>query len=181
MGLDMYFEKSIYIGNNYKGEEHPWNKEPMTKIDIPGIDEERVTSIRESVGYLRKANAIHKWLVDNLNNGEDNNGENYFPKEKIEELLTNIKLVLGSTKLVKGMVHNGTTYSKEKGEQKIIEKGKLLEDCSIAEEVLPTQSGFFFGNTEYNEYYWQDLKEMKKICEHMLKDDTASYYYISSW
>ena len=25
------------------------------------------------------------------------------------------------------------------------------------EEVLPTESGFFFGTTEYNEYYYGDL------------------------
>ena len=27
-------------------------------------------------------------------------------------------------------------------------------------ELLPTQSGFFFGNTDYNEWYFDDVKEM---------------------
>ncbi len=41
---------------------------------------------------------------------------------------------------------------------------KLLEVCkqvaadpSKAEELLPTQSGFFFGGTEYDEYYMNSI------------------------
>ena len=37
---------------------------------------------------------------------------------------------------------------------------QVLEDHSLAETLLPTQSGFFFGNTEYNDWYFDDVKEV---------------------
>lgn len=43
---------------------------------------------------------------------------------------------------------------------------KVLADNSLAQELLPTQSGFFFGGTEYDDYYFYDvedcLKQMKE-------------------
>lgn len=43
----------------------------------------------------------------------------------------------------------------------LIEKCKLvLEDHSRAEELLPTQGGFFFGSTDYDEYYFDDVKDV---------------------
>jgi hypothetical protein len=53
---------------------------------------------------------------------------------------------------------------------------KLLEDCkqvlndhSLAPMVLPTQSGFFFGSTEYDEYYFEDLEDTVKILEPVIE------------
>lgn len=37
---------------------------------------------------------------------------------------------------------------------------QVLEDHSLAETLLPTQSGFFFGDTEYNDCYFDDVKEV---------------------
>ena len=37
----------------------------------------------------------------------------------------------------------------------------VLEDHSRADELLPTIDGFFFGNTEYNEWYFRDVAEVK--------------------
>lgn len=43
----------------------------------------------------------------------------------------------------------------------------VLNDHSLAEEIMPTQGGFFFGSTNYDEDYFQDLeytvKEVTKI------------------
>ena len=35
---------------------------------------------------------------------------------------------------------------------------KVLDDNSLAEELLPTRSGFFFGSTDYDEWYFEDIK-----------------------
>ena len=35
---------------------------------------------------------------------------------------------------------------------------KSVEDRIRCAELLPTQSGFFFGNTEYDEYYFNDVE-----------------------
>ena len=44
----------------------------------------------------------------------------------------------------------------------------VLNDNSTAEILLPTRSGFFFGDTDYNEYYFDNVKEVKKFIEETL-------------
>jgi len=67
---------------------------------------------------------------------------------------------------------------------------KVLEDHSKAPELLPTQDGFFFGSTEYDEYYFQDVEYTKKVCEAAIKmlkaqaaNETYTYeiHYQASW
>ena len=68
---------------------------------------------------------------------------------------------------------------------------KLREICKEVidnnkPELLPTTSGFFFGSTEYDDWYWQDVKEtyelMSDLCqdEDIMKGDVQVYYQ-SSW
>lgn len=38
---------------------------------------------------------------------------------------------------------------------------EVLNDHNKASELLPTTSGFFFGSTEYDEYYFDDVKQVK--------------------
>lgn len=39
---------------------------------------------------------------------------------------------------------------------------KVLADHSQADKLLPTRSGFFFGSTGYDEYYYQDVEDVLK-------------------
>lgn len=36
---------------------------------------------------------------------------------------------------------------------------QILKNPALAEELLPTQEGFFFGGTEYNDWYMDNIKE----------------------
>lgn len=48
--------------------------------------------------------------------------------------------------------------------------------------LLPTQSGFFFGSTDYNEWYYYDVKDTKKKLKKVLKslkDDEVCWFYFS--
>lgn len=60
---------------------------------------------------------------------------------------------------------------------------QVLKYHSLAHSLLPTQSGFFFGSTEYNAYYFEEvkdcLKQMKKYRK-LLKDGVTGYV-IFSW
>lgn len=60
---------------------------------------------------------------------------------------------------------------------------QVLQDPSKAPELLPTLSGFFFGGTEYDEWYFNDLKETINIIDKALgsvsEEDT--FVYRSSW
>ena len=150
MGLDMYLNKKIYVGNNYR------DKDKQIKIVIPKnqkgvlfptnkIMQERVTYIEERIGYWRKANAIHQWFVDNVQGGDDNCRDYYVDEDNLKRLLNIVN--------------------------------QVLEDNSLAPKLLPTQEGFFFGSQEYDDYYFQDLKDTKKIIENALKEKGGEIYY----
>lgn len=60
----------------------------------------------------------------------------------------------------------------------------VLDDMSKAEEFLPSTNGFFFGSTDYDEYYKQDLEYTVERLEKILKDpalEKCDFYYQSSW
>lgn len=64
----------------------------------------------------------------------------------------------------------------------------LLNDVnhnhSKAEDLLPTRSGFFFGGTDYNDYYFSDVTDAIKMCELFLKYfdfDKYDLVYQASW
>lgn len=60
----------------------------------------------------------------------------------------------------------------------------VLDDHSKAEELLPTQEGFFFGDTGYNEYYFADLKYTIEMLTPFITDEDWlgwDFYYQSSW
>ena len=59
---------------------------------------------------------------------------------------------------------------------------KVLNNHALSEQLLPTASGFFFGSTEYDEYYYGSLKELVDTLEPELKEEDDSYYiYRASW
>mgnify|MGYP006893627881 FL=1 len=58
---------------------------------------------------------------------------------------------------------------------------KVKADHSLAEELLPSASGFFFGNTDYDEWYYNDIDDTISILEGALEDVNGEYYYTSSW
>jgi hypothetical protein len=50
---------------------------------------------------------------------------------------------LAKSKLVKGKVYNGSTWTKETGEVENWEEGMVIEDPTTAKEVLPVIPGCF--------------------------------------
>lgn len=59
---------------------------------------------------------------------------------------------------------------------------QVLEAPALAEEILPVQQGFFFGSDEYDEWYFEDLKETVKIIDKVLEmPEEWDFYYQASW
>ena len=166
MGLDMYMyvRKSESVGH--------WQDDYKEKISgfYPPEFENLQNKIAErnflskdtmyQVGYWRKANAIHNWIVTNCAKGVDNCQEIYMSKSNLQHLLDTCK--------------------------------EVLSDHSKAEDLLPTKDGFFFGNLEYNEWYFKDLNYTVELLTDVLKllDDNEKeqsfylYYdviYQASW
>ena len=162
MGLDMYLERKIYLGGK-------WDKDIkvlVLKDNKPlGLDLSNVEYVTESCGYWRKANAIHQWFVTNVQDGKDDCGEYHVSDEKLQALLELCNKVLAYKDKV------------------LVEKDeKALEQVH---ELLPTQSGFFFGSLDYDEYYFEYVADTISIITEALKENAksnkSSIYYSSSW
>lgn len=140
--------------------------------------------IAEHVGYWRKANQIHNWFVENIQDGVDDcNYHREVTEEDLEELLDLCKRVLNSCEMASGQIQNGYQYANGVMSP-IMEYGHYVKDSSVAEELLPTTSGCFFGGTNYDQYYVEDIKNTIDIITKVLETtnfDTQMIYYVSSW
>lgn len=58
---------------------------------------------------------------------------------------------------------------------------QVLADHSLAEELLPTSAGFFFGSTNFDEYYFKDLVYTVKVIDRCLKSKFDYFEYQASW
>lgn len=191
MGLDMYLEKCNRKAWGYKDfdiEDIKQNKPKLYEELKPYIHQRgselfRWESLFEEVGYWRKANAIHKWFVDNVQNGEDDCGYYEVIKEQLKKLLGICKTVKASTELKDGWVKNGERF--ENGMWcPMFEEGQTIVNSEVAAELLPTQSGFFFGGTDYDQWYMQDIEQTIEILTEVLDTtdfDVDMIVYCSSW
>ncbi len=179
----MYLTKRVFIGAQYETRGITGTIALKAKGEPIKVNKKRVSYIIEDAGYWRKANAIHQWFVTNVQDGKDDCGEYYVTEDKLRQLLELCNRVLAASKPVKGKVTNGYRITAGGEQVPILEDGETIEDSSVAEELLPTQGGFFFGSTEYNQYYLEDIRNTKKIIEDALKDagEGVEFYYSASW
>lgn len=154
MGLDMYLNGKRYL----------WDFGDSADKDIasnigtmfPEIGDKRVRQVEVEFMYWRKANAIHQWFVDNVQEGEDDCGEYSVREEHLVALRNACQSV--------------------------------IDDPDNAEKYLPTQGGFFFGHTDYDEHYFDEVRRTLDWLNTVLfvnKFDKSlqqwDFYYQSSW
>jgi hypothetical protein len=185
MGLDMYLKANKYIG----GWEHtPEDERKLYSAlreatGVTPIYNSPVFAVTATVGYWRKANAIHRWFVENVQDGEDNCRDYYVSREQLMELRDLCQKALDKAQTVEGEVCTGVSYSSE-GRKVLTQSGKIVTNPEAMEELLPTQEGFFFGSTEYDEFYLQDLRDTIEIVNRVLSDPALKgwdFEYRSSW
>lgn len=73
------------------------------------------------------------------------------------------------------------SFSKEDMEDLLSDVRKVLANPDLASEILPTQSGFFFGSTEYDKWYFEDLKAVEQALSEALKDRREHQYIYHAW
>lgn len=172
MGLDMMLYKK-----RKKDKINDWN------------DWEEVSNKLKEIGYWRKANQVHKYFVDECNDGNDDNCAYYeVSKDVIEKLNFKCKEILDDVELIDDYVLQNYSYDKNEDGETIKKEryvpGKVIKDTSICEEQLPTQSGFFFGSTEYNECYYEQIKYTYDLTQNILNIfdfENNDLYYEASW
>ena len=111
----------------------------------------------KEVAYWRKANQVHNWFVTNCQNGIDECQETRVTKENLIDLKETCQAVLSTSE---------------------------SDRVETAKRTLPTVGGFFFGGTEYNEYYFGDLEDTVKMLEKVIDEtdfEKEEIYYTSSW
>ena len=144
MGLDMYLSAKKYLWSFDDGDTQV-AKEIQEKINV----QRRVKEVSIEAMYWRKANQIHGWFVDNVQDGIDECKPHHVTRGELE---------------------------------------KLLQTCRAAlqhkdSDILPPQEGFFFGGTEVNDDYWNDIRRTAAEIETLLAelDDTWEFEYCASW
>lgn len=155
MGLDMYLNARKFIWTQPK-EGRSLGREKLKNV-LKKAGEEligEVNGLNCEALYWRKANAIHGWFVDNVQKGEDDCGEYAVSKEQIEALRDVC--------------------------------GKALEEKNMTDEpsALKTRAGFFFGETEYDEWFWNDVQRTFDVLNKILARedlDDWEFYYHASW
>lgn len=158
MGLDMYLTAKKYLWSS-REEDQALAKKISELIGVDGDPSLQfsgasltVKEIALSAMYWRKANAIHGWFVDNVQDGEDECQEHYVSREKLQELIDECKAV--------------------------------LEDPDAEDEAdrLEPRGGFFFGSTDKDEYYYDDLKHtVEGLTRALSLPESFEFYYCSSW
>jgi hypothetical protein len=58
---------------------------------------------------------------------------------------------------------------------------EVIANPTDAEELLPTGSGFFFGSTSYDQYYFSDLHDTIGILNKCLESKFDYFEYQASW
>lgn len=167
MGLDSYLYAEKYLSNyNHSSEEErdTYNK-VVTALGLSDFATVRNNSLytRVEVAYWRKANHIHKFFVD-LSGEEDNCQDIDVGRDDLIELLSRCKRLLES-------------------------RYNPAETNTVnPAEILPTEKGFFFGSTDYGEYYYSDLEQTVEVLEKVLNhsaipegDYSWSFVYRASW
>lgn len=206
MGLDMTISRTI----------HGYRKSTGTlsssfedyKTDEYGCsNSEYVTT---QAAYWRKANSIHKWFVDNVQNGEDDCGTYEISIDTLRKLRAVCVRVLDK---MRGMALEvpdkyAADFKKffpngEVPQKVVIDPDNLSElakvtvyhelpkdaDIGVCETILPTQSGFFFGDTKYNGNYIQDIANTVRMLDRIFTQNKKlskkgffpTYEYHASW
>ena len=58
---------------------------------------------------------------------------------------------------------------------------QVLAEHHLADVLLPTSSGFFFGSIDYDEFYFADLKNTIEIIDRCLATKFDYFEYQASW
>ena len=143
MGLDMYLSGYKYLWRDDD------TRKKVKKQLKSSYDPKYVVL---ELMYWRKANAIHKWFVDNVQGGKDDCKEYLVSIDDLKQLLSVVNSV--------------------------------LQNRSLAEKLLPPCDGFFFGATEIDAWYWNELENTRDMINELLSSpdiDVLDIYYQSSW
>lgn len=188
MGLDMYLARRQQFGG-FSFETQQSRKFKQVRLIPTDGDKEQVINLSEpaavvievNIAYWRKANAIHRWFIENCTGGEDD-------LKPVEVDIDDLRALKELCEEVKQKAKTKLIPAKDgSGEETLV-----ITNASVLAKLLPTQNGFFFGSTEYDKWYLQDIdytieqfgkiiSEHEKLVASGAKEYSISYEYLASW
>lgn len=152
MGLDMYLRKKVYPFIDHSN----YINNKITAKVVLETNYSTLTSFEVSPSssfelgevYWRKANAIHDWFVNETRFGNDEERTFEISEDSLRDLLDICKEILKEKEL------NGKDSA-----------------VSLAKEILPTTDDFFFGTTEYKDYYFSTLEQTIRDVKSLINID----------
>lgn len=126
---------------------------------VEGIRTELISVIEEDLMYWTQANHIHQWFLTHVQNGIDDEQEHHVSRDQLAILGNTCKVVLAASKLVDGCVDGGAVVKDGRlTKQRIRIPGRVIEDTTVAKQLLPRRGGYWLGSHEYDETYLRDVK-----------------------
>ena len=150
------------------------------------INYDRIIRVDEETMSWNEATHIHKWFVDNVQDGNDDAKEHFVSCGLLQELHDLCDQVITASKLVDGIVYTETVDDTDQPDG-VVQRtsGKVIEDPAVAKKLLPIRSGCFFGAEVYDERYLKATKDTRDWAAQMLADCEngvrGNNYYSSSW
>ena len=153
------------------------------------------TTVTKCVGYWRKANAIHGWIVRNLAEGVDECQRINMSREDLISLRDSCVKELNNRSNALPIKEPKSISISDTGDESLVvssianaikqEALKKHTEVVLADplELAPT-AGFFFGNTDKDEYYYSDIEHTVDMLNSLLagtQDEAYSFYYQASW
>lgn len=154
MGLDMYLYAHKHLFNKHCDEVETFNSvKTLMKAENFVSEDDLRFAIMEIEVAYWRKANAIHQFFVNLDDGKDECQKIYVERENLEELVNRCNIIL---------------------ENKDVEKAK---------ELLPSQGGFFFGSTDYDEYYFEDLENTQKVLTKLVNDAPKDweFYYEASW
>lgn len=182
MGLDMYLDvrRSVYQSDSEETAKlKAFMQNEMSGSCLPNADpSDDVFHIGQRVAYWRKANAIHAWFVNNVQDGVDECQESYVGRKHLLELVEKCSTVLDKLNPVFQKSYDNDEW-----------EGGATDVVSEVAEVLPPCSGFFFGSTDIDMYYYHQVRythdRIKELLEWLDKEHSEGRWwyvtYQASW
>jgi len=152
MGLDMYLTKKGSVKNWLHNEADNRFEVTITKggSDLTNLFD-NICYIESDVHYWRKANAIHRWFVDNVQHGVDDCKQYYVSHSDLVSLLEVINQVLDEPGKAHDLLpcQNGFFFGTDEYDEHYFSELKDTKDTLEREIYLAEKSGIDF------EFYYQ--------------------------
>lgn len=188
--FEYYADKELAKTNgwNFDFSLTDWNiPESMTKEKIKPLQNtySKYYTIFEQIADWSKANQIHAWFVNNIQNEIDDCSYYFVTKDNLLDL----KKICEKVLKLNPYTLDKDSYLLYYSANNLIEKGIITKEQYAKLEtelnkILPTKEGLFFGPTDYALSYFLNVKETLKMLTKILDNadfENEIYLYNSSW